>query len=82
MVPSLRLPNVKAVTVVAAIVPPSTLSPEIWSSAKVRVPAETSNVLPAPTVMSEVAIVAPSMVPALISAVSATKLSMLAVPSM
>ena len=70
------------VIVVAAIVPPSTLSPEIWSSAKVRVPDETSRVLPAPTVISEVAMVAPSMVPPLMSAVSATKLSMFAVPSM
>ena len=74
--------EVSVVTVVAAIVPPSTLSPEIWSSAKVSVPDETSKVLPAPTVMSEVAIVAPSIVPPFISAVSATRLSMLAVPSM
>ena len=73
---------VKLVIVVAAIVPPSTLSPEIWSSAKVKVPDETSRVLPAPTVISEVAIVAPSIVPPLMSAVSAIKLSMFAVPSM
>jgi hypothetical protein len=74
--------EVSVVIVVAAIVPPSTLSPEIWSSAKVSVPAETSRVLPAPTVISEVAMVAPSIVPPLMSAVSATKLSMFAVPSM
>ena len=45
------------------IVPPSTLSPEIWLSASVSVPAETFNVLPEPTVTSDVAIVAPSMLP-------------------
>ena len=54
--------EVNVVIVVAAIVPPSTLSPDIWSSAKVKVPDETSKVLPAPTVMSEVATVAPSIV--------------------
>ena len=73
--------EVNVVTVVAAIVPPSTLSPLIWLSAKVSVPDETSKVLPEPTVISEVAIVAPSIVPPFISAVSATRLSMLAVPS-
>ena len=50
-------------------------------SASVKVPAETFKVLPAPTVISDVAIVAPSIVPPLMSAVSATRLSMLAVPS-
>jgi hypothetical protein len=45
------------------IVPPSILLPEIWLSASVNVPAETFNVLPEPTVMSDVAIVAPSMLP-------------------
>ena len=74
--------EVNVVIVVAAIVPPSTLSPDIWSSAKVKVPAETSKVLPEPMVISEVAIVAPSMVPPLMSAVSATRLSIFAVPSM
>ena len=34
------------------IVPPSILSPEIWSSASVSVPDATSSVRPAPTVMS------------------------------
>ena len=33
-------------------VPPSIASPEIWSLATVRVPEDTSNVLPAPTVIS------------------------------
>ena len=66
----------------ALIVPPSTLSPEIWLSASVSVPADTLSVLPEPTVMSDVEIVAPSTVPPLMSAVSATKLSILAVPSM
>ena len=37
--------------------------------------------MPEPTVISEVAIVAPSIVPPLMSAVSATKLSIFAVPS-
>ena len=68
--------------VVALIVPPSTLSPDIWLSASVKVPAETFKVLPEPTVISEVAIVAPSIVPPLMSAVSAIRLSMFAVPSM
>ena len=45
------------------IVPRSILSPEIWLSASVSVPAETFNVLPEPTVTSDVAIVAPSMLP-------------------
>ena len=65
--PSVILPKVKVVIVVAAMVPPSTLSPEIWSFASVRVPAETSRVFPDPTVISDVAIVAPSTVPPLIS---------------
>ena len=34
------------------IVPPSILSPDIWSSARVNVPADTSKVLPEPTVIS------------------------------
>ena len=40
---------VKLVIVMAAIVPPSTLSPDIWLSAKVKVPDETFKVLPDPT---------------------------------
>ena len=39
----------------------------IWSSAKVNVPPDTSNVFPEPTVTSEVAIVVPSIVPESIS---------------
>jgi len=61
--------DVRVVIVVAAIVPPSTLSPLIWSSASVRVPAETLSVLPDPTVISLVAIVVPSIFPPLISVV-------------
>ena len=38
--------------------------------------------MPEPTVIFDVAIVAPSIVPPLMSAVSATKLSIFAVPSM
>ena len=60
---------VKAVIVVAAIVPPSTLSPLIWLAANVKVPALTFNVLPLPTVISDVAIVAPSILPPSISGV-------------
>ena len=41
------------------IVPPCTLSPEIWLSASVSVPADTSSVLPAPTVISYPLIVEP-----------------------
>ena len=59
ILPSFKLPKVSVLTVVALIVPPSTLSPLIWSSARVKVPDETFSVLPDPTVMSEVAIVAP-----------------------
>ena len=49
--------------VILAIVPPSTLSPLIWSFANVSVPADTSSVLVAPTVISLVAIVVPSILP-------------------
>jgi hypothetical protein len=38
------------VIVIAAIVPPSTLSPEIWLAASVNVPADTSSVSDASTV--------------------------------
>ena len=58
---------VSADIVVLAIVPPSTLSPEIWLFASVKVPELTSKVFPEPTVTSEVAIVAPSIVPESIS---------------
>ena len=44
--------DVRVLIVVALIVPPSTLSPLIWSFASVSVPAERSNVFPLPTVMS------------------------------
>ena len=49
--------------------PPSTLSPLIWSFANVSVPADISNVLPEPTVISLVEIVVLSIVPPLISTV-------------
>ena len=58
----------KVVIVIAAIVPPSTLSPLIWLSANSKVPSDTFNVLPVPTVISLVAILVPSIVPPLISA--------------
>ena len=54
---------VSAVIVVLAMVPPSTLSPDIWLSASVSVPAETSKVFDDPTVIFDVAIVAPSIFP-------------------
>ena len=59
--------DVRVVIVVAAMVPPSTLSPLIWSSASVRVPAETLSAFPVPTVISLVAIVVPSIFPPFIS---------------
>ena len=59
--------EVSVLIVIALIVPPSTLSPLIWSFARVSVPPETSRVLPVPTVISLVAIVIPSIVPLLIS---------------
>ena len=67
-VPSMVPPLMSAdVIAMDAIVPPSTLLPLIWLSASVSVPAETSSVLPEPTVILDVAIVAPSMVPPLMS---------------
>ena len=51
----------KAVIVVVPIVPPLTLSPLIWSLARVKVPPETSNVFPDPTVTSVPSIVPPSI---------------------
>ena len=80
MMPSLRLPKVKSVIVVAAIVPPSTLSPDIWLSASVKVPEDTSKVFPVPTVTSDVAIVTPSIVPPLISVVVSTELASVTTP--
>ena len=65
----------KVVIVIALIVPPSTLSPLIWSFANVSVPAETSNVLLEPTV-----IFVPSIVPPLISVVVNTELSNVITP--
>ena len=45
-------------------------------SARVKVPADTSSVLPEPTVTLEVAMVDPSIVPPLMSALVAVKLVM------
>ena len=49
-------------------------------SASVSVPADTSSVLPEPTVMFEVAIVVPSIVPPLISAVVSTEEAIVKIP--
>ena len=75
-VPSTLPPFISTVVIVAEvivvepIVPPLILSPDIWSLAKVRVPLDTSNVFPVPTVILEVAIVVPSIVPASMSTAS------------
>ena len=60
--------------VIESIVPPSTLSPLIWFSDKDNVPEETSSVFPVPIFILLVAIVAPSIVPPLISGVVRTLL--------
>ena len=50
---------VASLMVTAAIVPPSTLSPLIWSLARLNVPPDTSRVLLEPTVISQPAISPP-----------------------
>ena len=52
--------------VILSIVPPSTLSPLIWSSANVKVPSLISRIFPEPTVMSLLAIFTLSIVPLVI----------------